>query len=52
MSVAVFRDGSAKAEVFDTGGYRLGGVSESASVPPLRGEETDEQRTHGKLPTD
>ncbi|KAK2139252.1 hypothetical protein NP493_6342g00000 [Ridgeia piscesae] len=30
-------------------GCRLGGVSESASVPPLRVEETDEQRTHGEI---
>ena len=40
-----------EAEVFDTG-CRLGGVSESASVPPLRVEETNEQRTHGELATD
>ena len=37
--------------MFDTG-CRLGGVSESASVPPLRVEETDEQRTRGELATD
>ena len=34
----------------------MGGVSESASVPPLRGEETSgaqgEQRTHAELATD